>query len=79
VYQTIIDTTNQEIEKKYKILDEKISGLVSAQKPKVESKRQFYPRVINKTKISFSVDEMNMLNKGLKCNLGSKQKTGSTT
>jgi hypothetical protein len=47
---------------------------VNAQKPKTESKKQFYPRVINKTEIDFSEDEINLLIKGLKYNLGHKQK-----
>ena len=35
---------------------------------------KFYPRVINKTNITFSDEEMTILNKGLKYNLNFKQK-----
>jgi hypothetical protein len=40
---------------------------VNVQKPKTEDNEQFYPRVVNKT-------EINLLNKGLKYNLGHKRK-----
>jgi hypothetical protein len=35
---------------------------------------QFYPRVKNETAITFSDEEMTLLNKGLKYNLGHKRK-----
>jgi hypothetical protein len=34
----------------------------------------FYPRVVNKTNIMFSDDELELLNKGLKYNLREKNK-----
>jgi len=53
------------MEKKYKSLDTKINNQIG--KPNINA--QFYPRVINKTNISFSDDEVKLLNKGLKYNL----------
>ena len=61
-------------ERKYRTLDNKLSQLVHTQKEKIESKRKFYPRVINLTDISFINDEYSLLNKGLKYNLGHKRK-----
>ncbi|MDR2204371.1 MAG: hypothetical protein LBE76_08820, partial [Nitrososphaerota archaeon] len=76
IYHSIRETTNQEIEKKYKHLDEKISSLMNAQKPNIVTNKLFHPIVENKTKVNFSEYEMNLLNKGLKYNLGHKPKTG---
>jgi len=39
----------------------------------------FHPRVINKTNINFSTNELNLLNKGLKYNLPYKQKNWIST
>jgi hypothetical protein len=74
IHQSILNTTNQESEKKYKNLDEKISRLVNVQKPKLEDNKHFYPRVINKTEIDFSKEELGLLHTGLKYNLGHKRK-----
>lgn len=38
---------------------------------------KFYPRVVNKTDIPFTKEETDLLNKGLKYNLGHKQKHGT--
>ena len=54
------------MEKKYKSLDTKIKKLVRNKIGKPNINAQFYPRVINKTNISFSDDELTPLNKGLK-------------
>ena len=37
-------------------------------------KRNFYPRVVNTTDITFTNDELTLLNKGLKYNLNHKHK-----
>ena len=74
IQESLHNTINQEFEKKYKILDDKISRLASAQKQKVDKSNEFYQRVINKTNIDFSKEELNLLNKGLKHNLGHKHR-----
>ena len=38
----------------------------------------FYPRMVNKTNITFSSGQLCLPNKGLKCNLGHKQKNWIT-
>jgi hypothetical protein len=40
----------------------------------VDKNSTFYPRVINKNDIDISNEELNLLNKGIKYNLGHKQK-----
>ena len=62
------------MEKKYKQLDLKINRLVATQTEKPNTKTQFYPRVINKTNVTFTDEEMTLLNKGLKYNLNYKNK-----
>jgi hypothetical protein len=47
---------------------------VNAQKPKTKDNKHFYPRVVNKTEIDFSKEEISLLNKGLKYNLEHKRK-----
>jgi hypothetical protein len=39
-----------------------------------ELQKQFYPRVVNKTNITFSSEELPLLNKVLKCNLDYKHR-----
>jgi len=74
VHESILQKINTEMERKYKIMDEKIKRLIQnhAHKPKTDI--SFYPRVVNNTNIKFSDEEIELINKGLKCNLGSKQK-----
>ena len=70
----INEKLNQDMEKKYKTLDLKINKLAHHQNKNLETSTQFYPRVINKTDIEFSNDEITLLNKGLKYNLTHKWK-----
>jgi hypothetical protein len=74
VHESIIQKINTEMERKYKIMDEKISRLTQTQTCNPKTDINFYPRVVNKTSIEFSDQEMELLNKGLKYNLGKKQK-----
>ena len=60
------------MEKKYKAMDDKINKLIQNQTYKPSTNMQFYPRVVNKTNITFSDDELGLLNKGLKYNLSKK-------
>ena len=64
---------NREMGKKYKTMDEKLKKLIQSQSYKPSTSTQFYPRVVNKTNIHFSDDELGLLNKGLKYNLSKKR------
>ena len=59
---------------KYKYLDQKINNLVSTQTTKPIANTKFYPRVLNKTNISFTDEETKLLNKWLRYNLDHKNK-----
>jgi len=59
---------------KYKTIDDKLQRLVQSQKQKIDSDTNLYPRVVNKTNIAFSNDELCLLNKGLKHNLDYKHR-----
>ena len=52
--------------RKYNSLDKKISKLVQTQTIKSSTNTQFYPRVVKKTNIHFTDEELTLLNKGLK-------------
>jgi hypothetical protein len=67
--KTIQNSLNVEIKKKYKTNDDKINKMVLAQTKSLDTKVHFYPRVINKTDIVFTDEEMALLNKGLKYNI----------
>ena len=56
-------------------MDDKIHKLTQTQVKESRSHTQFYPRVKIKTTITFSKEEMELLNKGLKYNLGHKRKS----
>jgi hypothetical protein len=60
--------------KRNKILDEKIYRLTSIQKETVDNNIKLCPRVVNRTDIPFTYEELGLLNKGLKYNLGHKRK-----
>jgi hypothetical protein len=62
------------MEQKYKSLDNKTNKLAQAQNQKPVTKTEFFPRVVNKTQVKFTDEEMNLLNKGLKYNLRHKKK-----
>ena len=61
------------MQRKYKILEEKLEKLTLKQSRKPNTNIQFYPRVINEAKMEFSNEEMTMLNKGPKYNLSHKK------
>jgi hypothetical protein len=62
------------MEQKYKTLDMKISRSVHTQTQKPSTNTKFYPRVTNKTSISFTDEELTLLSTGLKYNLNHKRK-----
>jgi hypothetical protein len=74
ILSSINDSLDKIMEKKYSSLDKKISKLVQTQISKPTTNTQFHPRVVNKTSIPFTEEEMKLLNKGLKYNLSHKRK-----
>jgi hypothetical protein len=74
IQDSIQNSLNAEIEKKYKTIDDKIKEMVLIQTENPDTKVQFYRRVINRTDIVFTDEEMTLLNKGLKYNLSYKRK-----
>jgi len=74
-WYTILDSTNLELEKKYKTIEMKLQTLVRKQIKQPENTNSFYHRVINKTDIECTNYELTLLNKGLKYNLYHKQKS----
>jgi hypothetical protein len=51
------------MELKYKHIDQKIDKLIRSQTHTPRANTQFFPRVLNKTNISFTDDEMKLLTK----------------
>jgi len=74
ILESIILKINTEMERKCKVMDEKIRRLTQTQTRKLKTNIKFYPRVVNKSSIDFSDQEMELLNKSLKYNLGEKAK-----
>jgi len=58
----------------YKAMDDKINKHIQNQTYKPNTNMNFYHRVVNKTNITFSNDELGLLNKDLKYNLSKKRK-----
>jgi hypothetical protein len=75
IHESIQESINLEMEKKYKAMDDKINKLIQNQTYKPSTSMNFYHGVVNKTNITFSDDELGLLNKGLKYNLSKKKKT----
>jgi hypothetical protein len=74
VHSKIDDRIKKEACDRYKTIDRKLEALEKAQTTRPKEKRQFYPQVVNITDITFSDQEMNMLQKGLKYNTHGKKK-----
>jgi hypothetical protein len=74
-WYSILDSVNeaisQELNKKYKTRDDKLNKFVLRYENL--STVVFYPGVVNKTNITFTDEELTLLNKGLKYNLNYKQ------
>jgi hypothetical protein len=73
IHDSILNSINKEIEKKYKSIEDKINRLTLKETNKPNTSTQFYPGVVNESAIKFSDEEMTLLNKGLKCNLSHKR------
>jgi hypothetical protein len=74
ILPSINNDLNLIMESKYKHLNQKIKKLTKSQTDKPRTNSRFYPRVVNKTNISFTNEEMALLNKGLKYSLHHKGK-----
>jgi hypothetical protein len=78
IHGTIEADLQEIMENKYRTLNKKISKLTQEQITKPKTQQTFYPRVINNTNITFTTDELDLLNKGPKYNLHHKQKNWIT-
>jgi hypothetical protein len=74
ILHSILDATNHDLVKKYRTIDIKLKKLEKTQGSNHEFQEQFYLRVVSKTDIIFSNDELSLLKKGLKYNLSNKHK-----
>jgi hypothetical protein len=78
IHDTIEADLHEIMNNKYQTLNNKISKLTQVQITKPKAQQTFYPRVINNTSITFTTDELNLLNKGPKYNLHHKQRNWIT-
>jgi hypothetical protein len=69
----INDSTHKEMEKKTQTTNQKFKKLEKIQISNPTQYKKFYPRVVNKTDVTFNTDELALLNKGLKYNLSYKK------
>jgi hypothetical protein len=60
---------NKDKDRRYKMMEKRIKW-----KEREGDNQKFYPRMINYTSIIFSQRELDLLNRGLKCNLHYKDK-----
>ena len=74
ILDSVIESTNFELERKYKTIDAKLNKICNSQNQSNTLQKQFYPRVDNRTNITFSSDELTLLNKGLKYSLNFKRR-----
>jgi len=72
IHHTIEDTLQREIRSRYLNLDRKLNHLAQTQTKTPLHKQDFHPRVINNTDITFSEQELTLLQKGPKYNLHNK-------
>ena len=75
----IHNSINTNMAKKYSTQEKKIKKLESIKNDDRKHLHPFHSRVINKTNIKFSTNELNLINKGLKYNLPYKQKNWIST
>jgi len=73
IQDTIKDKLKRTIGSKYKTLDDKLHRLAQQQTITPKEPHTFFPRVVNNTDITFSKNELSLLNKGLKYNLHKRQ------
>jgi hypothetical protein len=73
IQDTIEPKLNKLISEKYERLGTKLQKLAQEQTVTPKTHHNFYPRVVNKSSITFTNDEITLLNKGLKYNLHRKK------
>ena len=71
--------TKKTLQPKYKNLDNKLNKLAQTQTKTPTDTHTFFPRVVNKTNILFSKNELNLLEKGPKYNIHSHKRNWLTT
>jgi len=59
-------SVNEELQRKYRTMDEKLKKISNIQKDKPDNIENFYLHVINKTDIVFYPHEISLFDKGLK-------------
>jgi hypothetical protein len=69
----INESINKEMTKKHETIKLKLKKLEKIQTSTPTHHKKFYPRVVNKTDVTFNADELALLNKGLKYNLSYKR------
>jgi hypothetical protein len=74
IYNDTQESINLIMDKKYRTLNNKLHKLEEIQPLNIKHHRIFYPRVANNTNITFTPEELILLNKGLKYNLSFKKK-----
>jgi hypothetical protein len=74
ILESVTESTNREVESKYRTIDKKIKKLSKVLTQSNEVQKFFYPRVNSRTDIEFSGNELTLLNKGLKYNLSLRPK-----
>jgi hypothetical protein len=74
IQERIIDSVNYELESKYKTLDKELNTLAQKQKHEdiTEHPITFHLRTVNKTSISFTHEELSLLNESLNYNMNFK-------
>uniref|UniRef100_A0A224XUN2 Putative reverse transcriptase n=1 Tax=Panstrongylus lignarius TaxID=156445 RepID=A0A224XUN2_9HEMI len=73
------DKITKQMDRKYKILNKKLNHLQNSQHPqsKKHQNNTSHPRTVNLTKVSFTPDETELLDKGLKYNLKNTNHTNN--
>jgi hypothetical protein len=74
ICNNIQESINITMDKKHKTINHKLQQLEKTKPPAPHTHKNFYPRVVNNTRIIFNTDEMNLLSKGFKYNLSHKKK-----
>ena len=74
IQDTIKDKLQRIIWSKYKTLNDKLHRLAQQQTITLKESHTFFPRVVNNTDITFSKNELSLLNKGPKYNLHKKDR-----
>ena len=74
IQENIIMSINTKLDQVYKNLNTKLAKLTHHSTTTTDSKHTFFQRITNLTNITFTQEEISLLNKGLKYNLGHRQK-----